>query len=246
MRFNGQTCIYCNKNPSTPTGDHIFARGFFLVHRRNNLPKVPCCKACGDEKSRLEHYLMERLPFGGRHVDAAINLSSMIPRRFAQNKRAHREIGRGASHTWHRERSGLMVRRMTVPIDGSKIEALFVFITKALMWHHWKVKLGDDTFMQCVIPTFAQIKKIVDLMRHNAAQRVHENVGHGTFIYAGAQGVGNPVISVWEFAIYGGVDLAGGVRPNELVSRIYAMTGPLRVSQQADQRIKSGAFILRP
>jgi hypothetical protein len=114
------------------------------------------------------------------------------------------------------------------------------------MWHHWKVILGDDTFVECVIPTFALIKQFVDLMRRNAAARVHENVGHGTFIYAGAQGIDNPVNSAWEFAIYGGVDLSGGPRPHEIVSRVYAITGPLRVKQRADQRSKTGAFIIRP
>jgi hypothetical protein len=139
-----------------------------------------------------------------------------------------------------------MVRRMTVPIDGAKIEELFKFITKALVWHHWKLELGEDAFVEAIIPTFAMIRQFVDLMRSNAAQRVLENVGQGTFMYAGAQGVDNPIVTVWEFAVYGGLDLAGGPRPNEVVSRIYAMTGPNTVKQKADTRVRSRKFILRP
>jgi hypothetical protein len=102
---------------------------------------------------------MERLPFGGRHVDGATNLASMVPGRFAQNRRSHRQIARGAAHHWHREHTGLMVRRMTIPIDGAKIEEFFKYVTKALMWHHWKVTLGEDTFVEVVIPTFAMIRQ---------------------------------------------------------------------------------------
>lgn len=139
-----------------------------------------------------------------------------------------------------------MVRRMAIPIDGSKITELFEFITKALMWYHWKMKLGDDTFVECVIPAFKLIPQLVGMMRGKAAARVQENVGQGTFLYAGIQGTDNPTVSVWEFAIYGGVDLSGGARPHEVVSRIYGISGPLRVQQSAEQRSKSGAFIIRP
>ncbi len=45
-------------SPDCPlqTGDHIFPRQLFLESHRANLPKVPCCKNCNDEKSKLEHY----------------------------------------------------------------------------------------------------------------------------------------------------------------------------------------------
>jgi hypothetical protein len=59
-------------------------------------------QGCGDVKSRLEHYPMERLPFGGRHADGGTNLASMIPGRFEQNRRAHRQIARDMAHQWHR------------------------------------------------------------------------------------------------------------------------------------------------
>jgi hypothetical protein len=188
---------------------------------------------------------MERLPFGGRHADSSANLSTMVPGRFVQNRRAHREIARSADHQWHRERSGLITRRMTIPIDGTKIEELFKYITKALMWHHWKVELGDDVYVEAIIPNFALIRTFVGLLRANAAQRVTENVGLGTFMYAGAQGLDNPVHSVWEFAIYGGLDLSGG-GTNEVVSRIYGMTSPMALKQKADARVRSRTFIIRP
>ena len=54
--FKGKTCVYCAAAPAA-TMDHVFAREFFLVDRRANLPKVPACQACNSAKSGLEHYL---------------------------------------------------------------------------------------------------------------------------------------------------------------------------------------------
>jgi len=36
--FKNQTCIYCLSRPSVRQGDHVFARGFFPVAERDNLP----------------------------------------------------------------------------------------------------------------------------------------------------------------------------------------------------------------
>jgi hypothetical protein len=80
---------------STRTGDHVFARSFFLEHRRENLPKVPACTVCNNEKSKLEHYLATVLPFGGRHDDAHRNLEELVPSRLGGNARLHRELAEG-------------------------------------------------------------------------------------------------------------------------------------------------------
>ena len=63
-RFRDKPCVYCLTNPSTTTGDHVFAREFFPEAARANLPKVPACESCNNEKSHLEHYLTAVLPFG--------------------------------------------------------------------------------------------------------------------------------------------------------------------------------------
>src|ERR1700730_16827139 len=38
-RFRDKPCAYCLTNPSTATGDHVFAREFFPEAARANLPK---------------------------------------------------------------------------------------------------------------------------------------------------------------------------------------------------------------
>jgi len=90
-RFKGKICVYCVKNLSTNQGDHIFAREFFLPNRRQNLPKVPACKQCNGDKSKLEHYLTSILPFGGRHGDARSNIE-LVPKRLAKNARLRETI----------------------------------------------------------------------------------------------------------------------------------------------------------
>ena len=60
-------------------GDHVFARQLFPVSERDNLPKVPCCDQCNNDKSRLEHYLVTVLPFGAQHADSLSNLKTMVP-----------------------------------------------------------------------------------------------------------------------------------------------------------------------
>lgn len=44
-KFNGKLCAYCAKRKAE-TDDHVFAREFFLLEDRNNLPKAPACGPC--------------------------------------------------------------------------------------------------------------------------------------------------------------------------------------------------------
>jgi hypothetical protein len=53
FKFAGQTCVYCGLLPAT-SADHVFSRQFFLVERRDNLPKVPACDRCNNLKGTLE------------------------------------------------------------------------------------------------------------------------------------------------------------------------------------------------
>src|SRR5258706_15162251 len=123
----------------------MFAREFFLTDRRAKFPKLPACEACNNEKSKLEHYLTAVLPFGGRHADSTENLSTLVTPRLAKNARLHNELNAGQGQIWSRE-GGLIVPVRTLPVDGEKIG--FEFITKALLWHHWKVILEETTALQ--------------------------------------------------------------------------------------------------
>jgi hypothetical protein len=142
-KFKGKPCVYCSNNVAS-MADHVFAREFFLPARRADLPKVPACHTCNDEKGRLEHYLTTTLGFGACHADALTNLAEMVPARLAKNAALARFLNYGEGRVWAPE-GRLVVPVMTLPIDGDKIGQLFRFIVKGLMWHHWGVLLDTRT-----------------------------------------------------------------------------------------------------
>ncbi|MBL4836842.1 MAG: HNH endonuclease [Kordiimonadaceae bacterium] len=90
--FSSQICIYCQKENSTPTGDHIISRSFFTLNNRDNIPKVPACTSCNNKKSKLEHYLATILPFGGKHTEASNYLKELVPARLTKNQKLHRNL----------------------------------------------------------------------------------------------------------------------------------------------------------
>ncbi len=116
QKLKGMKCAYCAENTST-TGDHIFAREFFLKEDRDNLPQGPACKECNSRKAALEHYLITVLPLGGRHPRAKENLEANLPRRLAKNVRLHKELGATAKEAWIQDSSGAYTNR-PVPSDS--------------------------------------------------------------------------------------------------------------------------------
>ena len=98
-QFRGKLCVYCCER-SAVAGDHVFPRELFVERSRANLPQVPTCDLCNNQKSKLEHYLTTILPFGGRHADARENLVNLVPGRLARNLRLGRELNAGRRHVW--------------------------------------------------------------------------------------------------------------------------------------------------
>jgi hypothetical protein len=117
-RFKGKICVYCAG--ASETGDHILAREFVPVARRQHIPQVPACWRCNNDKSGLV---------------------------LKGNERLHRELARGRSRLSKKEPSGLLVNALTVPIDSEKVEKLIGLIARGLIWHHWKIVLGPESFV---------------------------------------------------------------------------------------------------
>jgi hypothetical protein len=213
-KYKGKVCVYCAKRPST-TGDHVFAREFFLLKHRNGLPQVPACDTCNGEKSELEHYLTAVLPFGGRHPDASVNLETMVPKRLQRNAKLRTRLAEGYT-------------REKIPLESGRIERFFVLIAKGLLWHHWQSILGAD---DCAAATVLQpagaapLDQILSKLR--PCDRVRVNLGEGTFIYEGLRTIDSPQSALWRFLIYGGLSFAENSRdPSEKASLIFAVTGP--------------------
>lgn len=224
-KFKGKTCVYCGTPKSSQTGDHIFAREFFLHERRNNLPKVPACERCNREKKGSEDYLITVLPFGGRHIDAFKNLEKMGSRRLEKNLKLARLIVHGRENIWVKENS-LFRPSMKIPFDFSKLKELFCFIIKGLMWHHFAILLSSDTPIRagCLTNEYEQLFN--KLFQGNAKQRIEVDLGNGTIQYEGAQGADNHnQFSIWKFTVYGGVKLCDDpTAPSETSMLIYGLT----------------------
>jgi hypothetical protein len=220
--FKGKTCVYCAAAPAA-TMDHVFAREFFLVDRRANLPKVPACAACNGAKSQLEHYLTAVLPFGGQHADAAAHLSGMVPGRLARNRKLASGLSAGLSSTMV---PGKETPAMTIPIDPDKVGELFALIAKGLLWQHWQVLLPPDAFgVRAEMLSAAGEQFYNQALAMNSGARVHESLGNGTFSYEGVRSAENPELSAWRFSAFGGLTLGGDPEaPGETSSQIGAMT----------------------
>jgi hypothetical protein len=211
-KFNGQVCVYCNDAPSE-TSDHALGRKFFLEERRGDLPQVPACFNCNNEKAKHEAYLMTVLPFGAKNVDSGRILSELVPPRLEKNAKLRRKLMRGY------DRSG----GMSIPFDHRPLIGLFSMIAKALAFQHFGVRIGSDfastaaVFMDQANPAFQQMLAM--------GNRVGGDLGQGTFRYVGCQPGKYPEQTLWQFEIYGGIDFAGSNMPGGRASLTMAATG---------------------
>lgn len=210
-KYKNKTCAYCGEEGSSDTGDHVFARGFFLDGRRDNIPQVPSCEACNNVKSGLEHYLTALLPFGGVHEDSSRNLSQMVPNRLNKNGSLHRDIYANQSSGWYKMESGIVVRSMTLPIDFEKLEELMKYIVRGLAYKHMGVCLKKDDNVGALALTDAG-EQFFDngLFNLTVQNRIKKSWGRGTVIYEGVQGVDDPKITAWKIKLYGGIQLSEG------------------------------------
>lgn len=233
-KYEGKPCVYCVTGVAT-VGDHVFARDFFLLQRRSNLPKVPACHTCNDAKGRFEHYLTAVLGFGARHPDASTNLVQMVPGRLAKNAALHHLLNDRRGRIWARE-GNLAVPVTTLPIDSEKIGTLFRFVARGLIWHHWGVLLGPDigVWAGCLNQRGVAVHR--SLLNKKARQRVNGNLGNGTFTYEGAQGADILQMSIWLFSVYGGVKLSGDPdEPKEVTSFVGAVTATKQTLAKLDK-----------
>ncbi|MBU1174326.1 MAG: HNH endonuclease [Alphaproteobacteria bacterium] len=218
-QFQNQLCVYCGKEHSIPTGDHVFARQFFLEEHRSHFPKVPACLDCNNAKAKDETYLTAVLPFGGRHSVARKNLTLMVPKRLAKNQRLKRELADGITIS----QAGIPTM---LPIEIQRVTRLFEMITRALLWHHWNVRLPDQYAIECALLSSVGELLYEKLFEMNSNNFVDISLGNGTFSYCGAQGAGDPNFSIWRYEIYGGLQLTGDPDfPEEVARYVGAISG---------------------
>lgn len=229
--LRGKPCAYCRDRIAT-TDDHVFARGFFLVRDRENLPKAPACSICNHRKSKLEQYLTTVLPFAGRHSQAIENLY-LAGSRLKKNRRIHREIVRSSRYAWTRDQGGLFERTRMFNFDTDQLRELLNYIARGLAWWHWRVYLRSSDSVSVLLPEehgSALFASFISEMR--AAQRIVQDLGSGTIDYVGVQAPDPPELTVWAVRFYGGalltedVDVEGFLRGG---SMCWVITGPAEV-----------------
>lgn len=238
-KYVGKTCVYCAEATST-SGDHVFAREFFLKAHRGNLPQVPACDVCNRVKSELEHYFVTLLPFGARHPAAEKNLREQVPRRIAKNRKLQRNLAAGWGRAWSKER-GVYVSTATLPVDSAKLQSLFALIVKGLIWFHWKTLLGQGHFIEVMALTEVGERFFEErVFGLNASARVDVKLGDGTVRYEGVQGVDVAEITAWRIFFYGGLRFGDPQSPGEVSSTISAWTGPESVRRSVERRLTFG------
>ncbi|HWW25393.1 MAG TPA: HNH endonuclease [Caulobacter sp.] len=226
-QFKGRSCVYCGGEGISSTGDHVFARQFFPVGRRANLPKVAACAPCNSAKSQIEHYLTAVLPFGGRHPDSSQMLTHEVPGRLARNQKLHRSLIAGRTQVTAREH-GEVVDSLAVPFDAEKLSALFAYIARGLTAFHWEVLIPPTHRVESLMLNPAYEAVLRDLFLAPARQRVAADVGHGAFQYQGAQAVDDPALTIWRFQAFGGLVVAGDPRlPEPGAHTTWVLTTPL-------------------
>ena len=210
----------------------MFAREFFLVSDRVNLPEVPACIQCNLEKSKFEHYLTTILPFAGRHPAAKMNLKEMVPKRLAKNLKLHRSLSKSQRKMWVRETNSLIVNSTILPVNTEQLEKLFVMIAKGLVWYHWKTYLNSEHFIEVHFLTKAGEEKFdKEFFSLNVDNSVRKNYGNGTVYYEGLQENSCPEMTVWRFSFYGGMALGEQSKYKEISRCIGVITGPLSLKK---------------
>lgn len=236
-RFKNKLCVYCGIEQST-TADHVFARSLFLERRRSGLPKVPACKACNGAKAKLEHYLSQLLPFGGRHQDASENLSTAVEARLAKNRPMQQALRAGMEPAWLADPSGLVLPTHTISLDAEDLEKWCVMVVKGLAWHHWKELYPAGTCFEFFVPTGDGEQILAALFSRRGRNPLDVTLGNGTFSYQALQGWEiAPPMSVWRLRLYGGLML-GGANGRERSTSIGMLVAPKVVEDRVVQKMR--------
>lgn len=203
-RFRGESCAYCAKGISTPTGDHVLPRSLVPPDLRANLPKVPCCERCNNRKSRIEHYITTVLPFGGRHPRAPETLEA-VQTRLARNRPLAHELA--TSMRRHVAEDGSVVQSLLIRTE--MIEAFADDLVRGLSFHHWGDRLTDrgEYFSALLHPEADKI-----LLRQVGAlngQTVEGDLADGHFRYSAKRAPSDPIFALWRIEFLGGAQFAG-------------------------------------
>jgi hypothetical protein len=231
-KYKGKTCTYCAVPGSSTAPDHVIARGFFPIDKRDNLPEVPACDPCNREKARLEHALTAVVPFGSTMPDAGQYLEDLVAPRLRKNQKLARHLDRGREYGYTPSDGGVLLRTMTIPCDCEKVVELFKLVARGLAFHHWNVLMAEADvalFGGFVVPDGAQIMEsmLASKVSRSTGRQV---LGDGVFTYEGVQDPKHASLTVWRMSLYGVAFAAGKYR----LTDAYVLTAPREVKAAID------------
>ncbi len=210
-RFKGKTCAYCGEVGASMTGDHVFARQFFLVKYRANLPEVPACDRCNSDKSRLESYLLQIMPLGANHADAQEASRTLMPKRAAHpaNKVLRDIIEHPHETVWLTDQDGKRQERIPVYVDANMLHDWCGLVARGLAFHHWGVATPD--YQVEAIPLAAEVEHdiLAFASRLKGGEYVERSVGNGAFAYRGFRCADGEPASMWMIYLYGSMPIGG-------------------------------------
>lgn len=222
--FKGKDCAYCGSPAFSEGPDHIFARAFFPVEERGNLPRVPACRTCNGEKAALENYLVAVLPFGGEHQSSHAVLTRDVSRRLDGNQKLRKELAEGQSRIWV-DWGKLTLPSLALPFDPDRLTELFGFIARGLAAYHWNLVMPATYVARAGMFVPEAERMMEQLFRLRSAAHVQGRLGKDTILYEGVQAHDDPCLTIWRFRLYGGTLFVddSGPRP-EGTSNIWATT----------------------
>jgi hypothetical protein len=210
-KFKHKTCAYCGKRGTSETGDHVFAREFFLVKHRAYLPQVPACARCNSDKSRLESYLLQMMPLGANHADVPEASRTLMPKRAAHpaNKVLRDIIERPHEPVWLTDQDGQRQERIPVYVDANMLHDWCGLVARGLAFHHWGVATPD--YEVETIPLAAEVERdILAFASHlKGGEYIERLVGNGAFAYRGFRCADGEPASMWMIYLYGRMPIGG-------------------------------------
>jgi hypothetical protein len=164
-KYKNKSCAYCSRSDLPTEREHALAREFVLEGTRvEEWPCAPACRPCNAEKADLERYVTAVGQIAGRHQDALANLEKNGERRLAKNPSIARGLNLRRTTEWVKE-GNLWVRGAEVDFDWEQLERLCRFIVKGLAWHHWRVVLGKDCFIDVHRPLVGSLREVFKRFR---------------------------------------------------------------------------------
>jgi hypothetical protein len=201
-RFKGKACVYCGGTSNS--GDHVVARNFFPERLRADLPQVPACQSCNNEKSKIEHYLATVLPVGSTHPVAEEIAHGTLSKRLDKNMRLRNELADGVTQLSYFSDEV----NFATSFRPDVIEKYAALMARGLLYHHFQVLLDEaheargSVFRQdathAIDKIFNDVYPSVDVVSNNHAGNA--------FWYRGFSVTSeDPQTSMWHMRLYGGI-----------------------------------------